>query len=111
MKSSHGAANHVEYQQFCKEAATTFSLLMCNADLYLSQATKDLKAALIDKGVDIHFSSCKRQINRALGNNCIGISPQKPGGAYICSNIEKEVARYVESLKARNFLVFPGDVI
>jgi len=111
VKSARGAASHAEYQRLCKIEATTFSTLMCNSEISLGRAAKDMKDALLDKGVDIHTSSCKRQIKQALKNNCIGLSPQKPGGVYISSKIEREVAKLVEVLRERQFPVFPEDVV
>ena len=43
VKSAHGASSHAEYQLLCKEAATAFSTLMCNAYLSLSHVAKDMK--------------------------------------------------------------------
>ena len=51
-----------EYQVLCKEVATTFSTVMSSVGLSLTRVSKDMKGDVYDKGVDIHFTSCKRQI-------------------------------------------------
>ncbi len=80
----------MEYQEFCKAEATHFSCLIRDTGLSMNnKASKDMKNAMLAKGVDIHPTTCKLHIKATLNNNCVGISPQKPRGVALPSSIEK----------------------
>ncbi len=70
-----------------------------------------MQAAMRVNGVDLSRSSCIRHINRALNNNCVGISPQKLGGVALPSSIEKNIGMMVKHLREKHFPVFPEEVI
>ena len=47
----------------------------------------------------------------ALKNDCIGISPQKPGGVFLPSHVEKKIAAVVRGLRERKFPVFASEIM
>ncbi len=104
-------ASHMEYQEFCKAEATHFSCLIRDTGLSMNKASKEMKNALLAKGVDIHPTTCTMHIKASLNNNCVGISPQKTGGVALPSSIEKEIGKMVEVRRERDFPVFPEEVI
>ncbi len=70
-----------------------------------------MQAALKEKGVSLHESTCRVQLKRALHNGCIGLDPKRTGGQALPSAIEKEVAEIVKRVREQHYPVFPDDVL
>jgi hypothetical protein len=63
------------------------------------------------RSVDVCKSTCRIHVKKALGNNCVVVSPQKPGGLALPSYLEKKIANCVRALRQRKFHVFPEEVL
>ncbi len=70
-----------------------------------------MQDALMEKGVSLHASSCRRQVMRAITNGCVGLDPQRSGCQALPSAIEKEIAETVKHLREKKYPVFPEDVL
>ncbi len=77
----------------------------------MNDAAMSMVASLAEEGVDIHVTTATAHIKAAQHNNCVGVSPQKPGGVLLPSHIEKNLADIVKALRQRLFPLFPDKVM
>jgi hypothetical protein len=65
----------------------------------------------VTRGVEIAKSTCWADFLRVIDNNFVGLSPQKPGGVAMPSQLEKEIANVDRRLRERKFPVFLEEVL
>ena len=71
----------------------------------------EMKVAVAANNIEISKSTCWTHMRAALTNNGVALSPQKPGGVFLPSHIEKKIAKIARGLRARKFPVFAAEVI
>jgi hypothetical protein len=108
---AHGANNFLRYQELVKVESTAASLRDRDENMSHREASKSMQAALLENGVTLHASTCRDHMEKALGNGCVGIDPQRNGGQALPSTIEKQIAEPVKHLREQSFSVFREDVL
>jgi len=109
--SFKGAISHLEYQEILKVEAsavvTRFKTAQQSADVgetpSLNKAVKGLRAALAKREFEVSESTCWTHLQKAIDNNFVDVSPQKPGGSTLPSHLEKKAAVVVRNLRAKSF--------
>ena len=107
--SFKGGRNHHDYQERMKAAASEAA---AKSELSLNAAARMMLSLLQaqEEPIDVCFKTCQRHVKNARENGGVAVTPQKPGGCYLPSYMEKEIASAVRNLRSRDMLVFPEDV-
>lgn len=110
-KDYKGAASHLDYQQEVKGTSTLGDRNMLQNGMPLHQAAKEMRQQLDSlHNISLSLNACKTNLLKAYDNDGVAVSPQKPGGVYIPSHIERMVAESVRYLRSKEFPVFPEDI-
>ncbi len=95
----------------CKEEASIAAVKIRNEGFSMNAAAKSMQSALELQGVVIHKCTAATHIKAAPLSIFIGVSPQKPSGVLLPSQIEKHLAESVKALRQRYFPVFLDEVM
>ena len=106
----HGAGSHHDFQEAVKAASAVHALKVLNKEQTLNKSAKQMSADLAEQQVTLSTKQCTRYINTAINNNGTAISPQRRGGVYVPSTLEKAIAGSVKWFRDRKMPVFPDEV-
>ena len=110
-KLTHGAGTFFVYQELCVEEPTGASILVRVQGFSFLCAGRATQAALIEKCIFLHESTCHAIVKIAFDNGCVGQEPQRNGGQALPSKIDKDITKTVKLLMEMHFPVFPDDLM
>jgi hypothetical protein len=109
-KGFNGASSHQECQNLIKEACKVATGNKLQNGVSYHTAGKSMRADLHDKGISIGMRTCTGHIKRAIANDGVPLTPQKPGGICVPSSLEDRIATVVRWFRDRKHPVFLDDV-
>jgi hypothetical protein len=77
-KGFKGASSHKEYQNFIKEACKVATGNKLQNGVSYQTTGKSMRADLHDNGISIGLRTCTGHIKRAIANDGVPLTPQKP---------------------------------